>query len=413
MNIIVNRDWFDRSRWPMDKILAWGFTGTFFVIPMGTSVRTGFGILAALLWILSGKAVMLKRLCKQPWFWPVAAFIILPWFGLLYTPDLTEYGLLYAKKTHYWIYGLALACVVPFARYRPDILIRAFMAGLAVNAAVALIQLAGVLPDRTGWYSGIGHGYATLSAYLVTGALCASHYFRHAADSRRKLIWFGLLALFFVHLVILRSRTAYLTFFFVSPFIVHNLFPKVSPGKIILLCLLAPCLMMASPIVRTRVALSADQLAFHLSASDDVAWGQSYSRHQDRFYMWRGAFEIYRDNPFFGIGTGGYQKMMQIRGDEDAPPLAHPHNDLLYMAVHYGFFGIMAYIWLFSELLKNGWRERGGPQGYFIFSVSIVIVFSGLFNAHTLDAGMAFILSLTAGLQPVLNRFRMANGGVS
>ncbi len=405
MNTIVNKDWLDHKQWTPNTLLAGVLTAVFFVLPMGTSVITGFGILAAVLWIISGKVRYLKDLIKEPWFWPAALFIFLPWFGLLYTPDLMGHGLAYAKKTHYWIYGLALACSLPLFRGRRDILIRAFMAGIAVNAVVALIQLAGWLPDRTGWYSGIGHVYSTLSTYLVIGALCASHYFRRASGSKSRLIWIGLLALFFVHLVILRGRTAYLTFLFISPLIIRNLFPKWSFGKIMLVCLLAPCLMLASPIVRDRVELSVEQLRFHLNAGEDVAWGQSYTANQDRFYMWRGAFEIYRDNPFFGVGTGGYQKMMKIRGSEDAPLIAHPHNDILYMAVHYGFFGIMAYVWLFSQILKNGWRERDTPTGFFIFASGLVIVISGLFNAQTLDAGMAFLLALTTGLQAGLKRF--------
>ena len=88
--------------------------------------------------------------------------------------------------------------------------------------------------------------------------------------------------------------------------------------------------MSLSPIVRDRVQLSIDQLKFHMNADPEEAWGREYTPNQDRFYMWNGAVHIFLDNPVFGTGTGAYQTVLKEKNPE-APLMAHPHNDILYM----------------------------------------------------------------------------------
>ena len=142
-----------------------------------------------------------------------------------------------------------------------------------------------------------------------------------------------------------------------------------------------------------------------MNPKNDSAWGKKYTIHQDRFYMWRGAIRIFLSNPLFGIGTGGYQTEMKRIGDPEAPPIAHPHNNILYMAVSFGILGLIVLFWFFWEIISNAWRERNTLLGYFILTVSLVIFISGLFNSQILDANTAFFLAIATGLQQGLKEF--------
>ena len=409
MNMSVPKDWQTFKKMKGDTLLYFVFVLVFFFMSLGTTLVTIFGILSLYVWLFSGKMTKLRIIVKNTWFWPVLVFMVLPWVGLLYTPDLAGIGIDYAGKSHYWLYTIAAASI-SFAVFSPERLIQAFLAGLALNAVVAVYQFAGILPLTRGYeFRGFGEGYGVLSVFLIVGMLVASYYFREAAEKKSKVLLSFLMILYFFHLVIMRGRTGYVTFVLFFPLIVHTLFRKISFLKILLACVCVLSLMSLSPVVRERVSLSIDQLQYHLHAEEDSAWGKKYTKHQDRFYMWYGAIPIFLENPFFGVGTGGYQKALKQKGKPDDPDIAHPHNNLLHMAVSYGIVGIIAYLWLFVETIRNAWQQRETPVGFFVLSTAMVIFVSGLFNTTVLDVGTLYLLAVAVGLQQAFPKFVSAD----
>ena len=178
-------DWFKNKDLTAEAILFGILAAGFFSMPLGTAPPTGLSIAAAAVWLFSGTAFRFREIyLKQSWCRPVWALMVLPWVCLIYSPDPAGIGLEYAGKTHYWIYAMAMAAVA--ARADRERLVQAFLAGLAANAVVGGMQLAGLYPPTNGWYCGFGRGYSTLSAYLVLGMLMASYYFRTLTDRRFK-----------------------------------------------------------------------------------------------------------------------------------------------------------------------------------------------------------------------------------
>ncbi|MBW2669746.1 MAG: O-antigen ligase family protein [Deltaproteobacteria bacterium] len=387
-----------------ENLLFYVFVAAFFGAPLGTAPATICGVTAVIIWAFSGLAIRSRHIYfTKSWCRPVLFLIVLPWIGLLYTSDLHGLGMDYAGKTHYWIYGLAIAAIAP--NVRTERFIQAFLLGLAVNAFVGLMQLIGLYPPINGWYCGLGRGYSTLSAYLVVGILMATFYFRNAEEKRIRFFFILLMLFYFFHLVILQGRTGYLTFVLLTPLMVYNLFRRRNIFKILLVSVLLVSMMLFSPIVRNRISESVDQLKYHINTDQKSAWGKEYTVNQDRFYMWYGAVRIFKDNPFFGVGTGGFGTVLKQRGSPDDPLIAHPHNDILYMAVSYGVIGVAAFFWLFGEIVKNAFKQRHNLLGFFVLSSTLVILVSGLFNAQILDAGMAFFLAVTVGLQQGFRQF--------
>ena len=401
-------DWF-KTEITAEKLLYWAFVGVFFSIPIGISPALICGGLALLFWVLSGTIMKVRFFPRESWFWPLVAFVILQWVGLLYTPDPSGFGIRYAGKTYYWLFCLAIASLA-FQLYRPEKFIYAFLAGLGINAVVGLAQLIGIVAPKQGWYSGFTRGFSSLSAFLVLGILMGSFYLR---DTNQKTKRWGLLLLlivYFIHLIILESRTGYLTLVLLSPLIVRNLFRRLNLLKAFLVCLLISGTILFSPIARNRVDLAIDQLKYHLNAEPDKAWGREYTVHQDRFYYWYGALEIFLENPILGIGTGGYPTVLKERRNPSDPVIADPHNNLLYMAVSFGIIGILVFIWFFWELLRNAIKQRDTILGYFILCTALVLLVNGFFNTTILDAGPLFLLSVAVGLQRGLPKFAQGKG---
>jgi O-antigen ligase len=216
------------------------------------------------------------------------------------------------------------------------------------------------------------------------------------------------MVLLFFHLVILEGRGGYLTFILLSPMILLNLIRSLGLLKTTITVIVLLGLIFLSPIVRERASLTIDEIQYHINAPSESAWGGIYSHWQDRFYMWNKAVKIFLAHPFIGIGTGGYQTEMARIGDPEAPPIAHPHNNILYMAVSFGILGIIVLFWFFWEIMSNAWKERKTPLGYFILSVALVIFVSGFVNTQILDANTAFFLAIATGLQQGLKQFSNA-----
>jgi len=381
------------------------FVGVFLTMPVGTAPPTIFGALALVLWLFSGKVLKVRSFFHQSWFWPVIAFIILPWMGLLYAPDSGGFTISYAKKTYYWLFCLALASL-SFETLEPRKLIHAFLFGVALNACVGILQVVGVIAPKQGWFSGLTRGYNTVSVYLILAILVCSFYYRDTEEVRKQTGLVGLMILYFFHLIFMESRTGYLTFIILFPFMLKILFRKIIVWKLAIVCMIIIGAMFLSPVVKKRVALTVSQLKYHLNAEPNKAWGKEYTVQQDRFYMWHIAVQIFLENPIIGVGTGGYSAVVKERGKADDPTIAHPHSNILYMAVSYGVIGLLAFVWFFGELFRNALRQRETALGHFILCAALVLFINGLFNTTILDAGTLLLLSPVVGLQRSLSDFR-------
>ncbi len=407
MDLSAATGWLKDKKERTDRLLFYACLGAFFSMPLGNAPMTFFGILAASVWLFSGKAFRLRNIYVQhSWCWPVILLAILPWVGLAYSPDAAGLGLTYAKKTHYWIYGMALAAVA-FDRFQSKQLVQAFLVGLSVNSIAAMIQLGAALlrGDALGNDLGLGPGYGTMSAYLVLGILITAFYFRDCKDRRQQVWLCFLLGLFFLHLIMMKGRNGYFTFIIVSPLIIIQLLKQASSIRILLAYGLIAGLMVLSPAVREQVSWTVRQINVHLNAPPENAWGKGYIESEERFWIVSNALRVFKMHPVLGVGTGGFQAAVKQNSKPGWPLLKHPHNNYLQMAVSYGLIGILALTWLFWELFKNSWPQRHTPTGFFVFSSTLVIFVSGIFNCQILNAGTAFLLAMTAGLQEGFPQF--------
>ena len=401
MTITLLGDWLsDPDNTASEKALYAAVALTFFCMPLGTAPSTLAGALAAGIWLFSGIALKRRRIYTASYWWPVFALIVLHWVGMLYTHDTTGIGLEYAEKTYYWLFGLSVAAI-SYHRFSATRLVQAFMLGLGINVLAAIAQITFQLPDKYNQHRGLGPDYSTLSAYLIVGMMMGAFFLNREHRTKVRIALAGLIGLYFFHFVILQSRASYVAFVLLVPFIGYTVFKSKKLLKTVGVCLLIPSLMMLSPIVRTRIAQTVNQLNYHLQTDSKKAWGNTYSRKEERLYLWNGALRIIKQHPLVGVGTGGYQTALKnIDSDPDVPLMSHPHNNFLHVAVSFGAVGSAVFLWFLYVTIANSWRHRQTAEGYMLLSVVLVMVATGIFNTQILDVGTAFLLSLAIGLQP-------------
>jgi len=381
----------------------------FFAMPFGTSPFLIAGSLAFFIWLITGEFYRSRSLyLKSSRFLPVLAVVALVWIGLLWSADPSGVGKKYAGKSYYWLFGLVLAGI-DFKKFKPDGLFLSYLGGLFLNALFGQLQYFKLFPEFSKWAgTGFYSGYNSLAMLLILGMLAASFYYMTNTRKGLKILFTTLVGIYFLQLILLPGRAGYLSLLVLSPLIIYAYVKSIkSHVTRILMVILFYILVLASayavsPVVRGRVHELIVKLKNQSSQSSEIANGAVYSGLVDRVYMWHWAGHLIRSHPVLGVGTGGYGQAVLAAGGDRA--IAHPHSNILHVAVSFGVLGLMVYGWLFVMLLKSGWQNRTEAIGFFILSGTLSILIGGLVDTPIVDAGGAFLLSVTAGLCSALHQ---------
>lgn len=394
----------------IDRLMFGGFCGLCFFIPVATSPAVILGLLTTSLWIFSGRFIKDSQWLGQEWTLPVIMMMLLPFIGLLYTEDVSA-GMDFAKKSRYWLYTFAIASISLTEKNR-EMFLKAYVAGVTFTAALYVLQLLRIVPmkfadiavtSQVGTITSIGlfnqWGHITFSLLIAFSLTLLSLFFKRAQSRKNRLVIIFLMSLQFIALAVLLSDGGHLAFILLSPIIAYNLLQHPRPLKVGALSALMVGALFLSPVTQSR---------FHDVVSGTLTYGESKSLTpvQGRFYMWTGALKIIADNPFFGIGTGGYQAAMRdMRINKVLPDKnvkedpTQPHNSFLYMAVSFGIPGVAVLVWLFAVLLRNGWRNRHSILGFSVLAFTFVLLIGSLTDSQILSAQTAALFALFTGLQ--------------
>jgi O-antigen ligase len=73
------------------------------------------------------------------------------------------------------------------------------------------------------------------------------------------------------------------------------------------------------------------------------------------------SFEIIKENPIFGVGTGGFESEYKKINQELTPQAkapVNPHNMYIFQTVEFGFFGLLIFLSLFMFQMKHALNTK-------------------------------------------------------
>lgn len=375
-------------------LLFYSFCLLFFLLPIAKSPPLIAGGLVILIWVISGCFIKdYKIWLKQEWTPPVLLLIILPWAGLLWTNDLAN-GIPFAEKSYYWLFAFAIASI-PHAK--TVYFLWAFIAGLSLNVAIAILQYSGILPylkegSATGFLTGI-NPYISYSLILVLGMLILSFYFNKVNNKWLKIVLIAMITAYIFNLSIIYGRSGYIAFIILSPFVIYNLAGKKHFLKSMIAAALLASLFFLSPTVQHRINLIKEEVNLYYQGHKNTSVGL-------RLHMWDGAIKIFKDNPLIGVGTGGFENALKKYSSEPSlSGLDQPHNSFLYMATSYGIIGILSILWLFFVFLKKGWKYRKNIQGYSMLMFGIILIIGSMTDTQILSRITGILFALFMGMR--------------
>ncbi len=130
-----------------------------------------------------------------------------------------------------------------------------------------------------------------------------------------------------------------------------------------------------------------------------------------RIALWKGAFSMYRDHPFNGVGLGRFSEEYQTNYQQDYPvsTSCHAHNNILQFMAEAGTFGLIGFVWLMTAIIiwlyrnyqtlnNHNWRlfPLASLCGVIVFNIQGLIEFN-YGDAETLRF-FWFLMSLNAAI---------------
>ena len=368
------------------------FCAAFFFLPISKPLLF-LSLASAFAFFIAGGGL---RNAMAPWrtlTWakPALFMAFLPLLSLLVHPDLKQ-GLANLDLAYYWL----LAFMVFLASSRMSILpwINAFLCGVFIVFCYAQAMVLG--------WAGMFTAPASLNNYILYSQLLAisiavlSVLYAHASDRRRKALYLAGIALFLVGLASGKGRSGLLAVLVLFPFIFHNLFPRASRGKILLICAIAVIALLMSPQVQTRIDEAVSDLRLMQEKKTETSLGY-------RLDMWTTAVAVVRAHPVIGAGPSGFKDAwLSTPRTGEGVAFVEPHNAFLFYASSYGLLGLAALLWLYAALLWTGWQRRDSLAGGIAFTFAVVAVVGSVTNTMFMGSVSHAWMMLFIGLQGAL-----------
>lgn len=136
-----------------------------------------------------------------------------------------------------------------------------------------------------------------------------------------------------------------------------------------------------------------------------------------RIKIWAVSLEIWKEKPFFGVGTSGYPSAAmdmlqkpQIDYLEINPAIAsvfygHPHQEFLFALARWGPLGLLALVYLCWSWLRTGWKKNwqsDNINAYLITASALSVILHGM-TEPSLNVRIETVFAIIAlgfGLSP-------------
>ena len=364
------------------------------LFPFSIAAVNALFFLALLLSLYTGD---FKRGCillwqKQKWLFQVILFyLFLVAAGILWSNDQAQGLGVLMHHSKWLLLPLILPLLMQSAKHR-GAFIAALSLGLTLHLAVCVAQMFGVLhitnvagsnaSDATGYIGHISFGvtYAIWAGWLILwGKEQQSIYYKWGA-------W--LLALWaFTMVFMAEGRSGYLSSVAVILYLVWHIFIHGKSLKFMMT--IGVLLVFSSGFV--VIQLSDHPRATQTIKSIQAIYHNDLEHAELRVFLWLSAFDIWKQNPILGAGTGGYRGSMK-QMQQDYPMLvseekvyhSHPHQLYLLAAARWGTVGVLTIILLLWTWYSVG---RSSKNSYVsLASISALALATHGFTSIGLEA---------------------------
>ncbi len=119
----------------------------------------------------------------------------------------------------------------------------------------------------------------------------------------------------------------------------------------------------------------------------------NWERADIRLKIWAVSWDIWKENPYFGVGTAGYpnavkkiiqtNKVASLKIPENNKSVfyGHPHHEFLFALSRWGPLGLLALLYLCFHWVRTGWRkdwQADTMNAYLVTASGVSVILHGL-----------------------------------
>ncbi len=365
-----------------------------FTVPLtfSISLEDGFELTQALLTLFAGSFLYLA-LPSSSWRVPVTnnrliylsflAFIALGIYSFI--REFRDVTFFFPTQNYLWVLS-AFLFLAPIGQYMDKRKLLAFItASTVICSLYALFQVLGL--DLSGWDRNFGgRGFSTLgnpifwAGQVLLSIPCALQLLLSSKDKKEKALWITCLIVLLISLLAVKTRGAWLGFMAEAAVYTLLFWKKNNLWRWAMICAIGFLLIILGiPSLRERA-----ESVFHVQSADA----------QGRYFMWRVAWDQWKEKPWLGQGPGGYANhfhriQSQISQKEPQRPYwtsYHAHEEYLEVLAERGLAGfIFGGIFLWGLVLRRI-RTSGEP-----FSRSDLALMAGMGVLSLFDFPMSVV----------------------
>jgi O-antigen ligase len=324
-----------------------------FSLPLSTSALSILAILILLFWLIEGNFTeKLSEIFSNSVAVSILAFLAVLVIGLLWSPDVGA-GLELLQDR--WKIAMLPVFLTAISYKRRSLYINCFIAGLMVAMFITFLV----------WFDFIHSGDVTpthltrKTFHVVYNPLLAFGIYLvlHEAiwgqwKSGFRFAMFILAGVMTFNMFITEGRAGQLVFFVLIALLLFQIFRKNRVKAVFAAFMLLPTIFITgyglSPVFKQRVDTVRQEIS-QFKDNSDTSIGL-------RLLYWQNSWEIIRQHPWLGVGTGGFQAAY-ARVNSEKSPLSfttdNPHNQYVLVATMVGIPGIVALLLIFASMFRQ------------------------------------------------------------
>ena len=357
---------FSRSALNVDSVGSWLLILFGFTLPLSVAVNNLFAILIILLWFYKKEYRKTWEIVKSSKVViAVLLLFLLHIIGMLWTID-PALGLKMIRKG--WMF-LLLPMMMSFVkREHIQYYISAFLIAISISELLSYLIWFEVIPPflRASLYDPTPFIHHTSYNPFLAFAIYLTGYYMLFDKTLSRMQKILLLLFFFtmsVNMFITGGRAGQVGYFVVVVILFFQFFNKHFFRALFLSVLFLSVVLFtaysSSQIFQDRAKLMVSQVQnFH--NDKNTSTGLTGNSVGLRINYAINTFEIIKEHPLIGVGTGGYEKSYKVINDKNSPDAevhGHPHNMYLFEMVQFGLFGLISLLSILYFQLRFAWKE--------------------------------------------------------
>ncbi len=380
------------------QISSWLLLLLAFCLPLSTSAISVAALLILTCWLIEGEfPEKWKEITTSPFCLAVLIYFGILLIGLCWTDDLSAGLEAIMKQWKLLMVPVLLTTVRWEQRWRYA---AAFLAGMTVVMVLVCLARFDLLV-----YIGLD-SYKDISLFVnhivFTPMLALAIYLLlHQVLWSGTVGWKRCMLLALACLMVFSvfntfGRSGQLVFFMLLVLLLfqyfrRNLF-KASFLTLIMLPLIFAVGYRGSSIFRERMNLIQQNIAT-FEKNPDTSVGL-------RLLYWKNSWEIIRQSPWFGVGTGGFESAytkVNQQHSPNIPTIDHPHNQYILTAVQQGVFGMIGLLGLFGAQIYHARRTKDG-WGRIRLAIPLFFLVIMSTDCYLNTPGSGFLFSLFSAI---------------